>query len=118
MILVQVLQFKIKRSVDDGGLSINCFLQMDQLSKSQAKWLEPLQSWILTAKNMGKIAISGSLQEKRVLASKVFGSNLVLDCKKARGYCVKPWSLLVEKSLTGGMVRDTGFEPVTPTVSM
>ena len=28
----------------------------------------------------------------------------VLDGKKARGYCVKPWSLLVEKSSSGGVV--------------
>jgi hypothetical protein len=46
------------------------------------------------------MAISGSLQEKMVLALKVFGSNLVLDCKKARGSCVKPWSGLVESNQT------------------
>ena len=72
--------------------------------------------WILTAKTAGEIAVSGSLQEKRVLAQKVFGSNLVLDGKKARGSCVKPWSLLVETSISGGMVRAAGFEPATPTV--
>jgi hypothetical protein len=33
---------------------------------------------------------NGSPQEKKVLAQKVFGSNLVLDCKKARGSCAKP----------------------------
>ncbi len=79
-------------------------------------WLEPFQNWIITAKNAGQIAVSGSLQEKRDLALKVFGSNLVLDCKKARGYCVKPWSTLVEKSLSGGVVRLAGLEParVTP----
>ena len=91
--------------------------QSTALLKSQTDWLEPFQNWILTARNIGQIAVSGSLQEKRVVALKIFGSNLVLDCKKARGYCVKPWSLLVEKSQTGGMVRDTGFEPVTPSVS-
>jgi hypothetical protein len=83
----------------------------------RAQWLEPFQNWILTAKNAGEIAVSGSLQEKRGLALKIFGSNLVLDCKKARGYCVKPWSLLLETSQTSGMVRDRGFEPLTPSVS-
>jgi site-specific DNA recombinase len=73
--------------------------QSDALSAGRVDWLEPFQNWILTAKNAGEIAVSGSFPEKRVLASKVFGSNLVLDCKKARGYCVKPWSLLLEKSL-------------------
>ena len=51
-------------------------------------------------------------QEKKVLALEVFGSNLVLDCKKARGSCVKPWSLLVENTSTGGVVPTTGLEPV------
>jgi len=45
-----------------------------------------------------------SLQEKRDLALKIFGSNLVLDCKKARGSCVKPWSFIPETTKTGGMV--------------
>ena len=85
--------------------------QSTALSTGRADWLEPFQRWIIAARNAGEIAVSGSLQEKRVLALEVFGSNLVLDCKKARGSCVKPWSLLVENSSSGGMVRDTGFEP-------
>jgi hypothetical protein len=79
----------------------------------RADWLEPFQNWILTARNAGEIADSDSLQQKRVLALEVFGSNLVLDCKKARGSCVKPWSLLVETSQTGGVVRAAGVEPTT-----
>ena len=67
--------------------------------------------WILTAKNAAEIAVSGSLEEKRVLAQKVFGSNLVLDSKKARGYCVNHWSPLVEKSSSGGLERVKGIEP-------
>jgi hypothetical protein len=90
--------------------------QIAALSAGRADWLEPFQKWILTAKNAGEIAVSGSLQEKRVLALEVFGSNLVLDGKKARGSCVKSWSLLVETSPCGGMVRAAGFEPATPTV--
>jgi site-specific DNA recombinase len=90
--------------------------QIAALSTGRADWLEPFQKWILTAKDAGEIAISGSLQQKRVLAQEVFGSNLVLDEKKARGSCVKPWSLLVDLSPCGGMVRAAGFEPATPTV--
>ena len=79
----------------------------------QSAWLEPLQKWILTAKNVGKTAPSHALGEKRLLALEIFGSNLVLDSKKARGYCVKPWSLLVENPPTGGMVGWQGLEPWT-----
>ena len=78
--------------------------QSSALLKNRNAWLEPFQNWILTAKTAGETIVSGSPQEKKVLAQKVFGSNLVLDCKKARGYCVKPWSALVETSQTGGMV--------------
>jgi hypothetical protein len=85
--------------------------QSTALSKGRADWLEPFQSWILTARNAGKIAVEGSPQEKKVLAQKVFGSNLVLDCKKARGSCVKPWSALVANTRSGGMVRIAGLEP-------
>jgi site-specific DNA recombinase len=87
--------------------------QSSALSRSHAPWLEPFRSWILEAKSTGQIALTGSLQEKRVLASKVFGSNLVLDCKKARGCAVKAWPLVSQKFQTGGMVGDEGFEPTT-----
>ena len=87
--------------------------QCNALLKGRADWLEPFQNWILTAKNAGEIAIKGSLQEKRVLAQQVFGSNLILDCKKARGSCTKPWSLLVEFNQTGGVVGWEGLEPST-----
>jgi hypothetical protein len=86
--------------------------QSTALSTGRANWLEPFQSWILTARNAGEIAVNGSPQERKVLAQKVFGSNLVLDCKKARGSCVKPWSFLVENSSTGGVVPTTGLEPI------
>jgi hypothetical protein len=81
------------------------------LLQNRNAWLEPFQNWILTAKNAGEIVVSGSPQEKKALAQKVFGSNLVLDCKKARGSCVKPWSSLLETSQTGGVVPSVGIEP-------
>ena len=48
--------------------------QSTALLKGRANWLEPFQSWILTARNAGEIAVSGSHQEKRVLAQQVFAS--------------------------------------------
>ena len=79
----------------------------------KATWLEPFQKWILTARNAAEIAVSSSLQQKRVLALEVFGSNLVLDRKKARGSCVEPWPLIPENTSTGGMVGWPGLEPGT-----
>jgi site-specific DNA recombinase len=83
--------------------------QSTALMKGRADWLEPFQNWILTARNAGETIVNGSLQQKRVLAKQVFGSNLVLDCKKARGSCVKPWSLLVENSSSGGVEPRVGI---------
>jgi hypothetical protein len=37
-------------------------------------------------------------ENKRFLAQKVFGSNLILVCKKARDSCLKSWSAFVENS--------------------
>jgi hypothetical protein len=72
--------------------------QAKALQQGHVVWLEPFKEWILTAKDAGQIALTGSLGDKRGLAKKVFGSNLVLDCKKARGCAEKPWSFLPENS--------------------
>jgi site-specific DNA recombinase len=76
-------------------------------------WLEPFREWLKTARTIGEIASHGSPQEKKAVASKIFGSNLYLDNKKARGYCLKQWSLLVENSSSGGVVPAEGVEPTT-----
>jgi hypothetical protein len=74
-------------------------------------WLEPFTEWIQTARTLGKIAEMGSPKEKKAIASKVFGSNLFLDSKKARGCSLKPWSLLSENPSFLEMVRARGLEP-------
>ena len=89
--------------------------QKDACLAGRADWLEPFQNWILTARNAGEIAMKGSLPEKRGLALKVFGSNLVLDGKKARGSCVNPWSHLLDNSSSGGVVRTAGLESAPST---
>ncbi len=76
-------------------------------------WLEPFKEWVATAQTLSEIAQSGSPQAKKRVAVQVFGSNLFLDSKKARGSCIKPWSLLVEKPLSGGVVPRLGLEPRT-----
>ena len=67
-------------------------------------WLEPFKEWIQTAQILGKIAQHGSPKERKAVTVKVYGSNLFLDSKKARGDALKPWSLLLEQPLDGGMV--------------
>jgi hypothetical protein len=46
--------------------------QSSALLKGRADWLEPFQNWILTARNVGEIAIEGSPQEKKFLRKSVW----------------------------------------------
>jgi site-specific DNA recombinase len=85
--------------------------QIAALEQGRNVWLEPFKKWINEAKNAGKTITSGALHEKKVLASKIFGSNLLLDRKKARGSASKPWSLLLENSSCSEVVRERGLEP-------
>ena len=87
--------------------------QIKALEDNHEAWLEPFKKWILTAKNMEKTATTGTRHEKKVIAQKVFGSNLFLDSKKARGSSLKPWSFLQNPHDFLEMVRSAGVEPTT-----
>lgn len=82
--------------------------ECDALSRGGNAWLEPFKEWISTAQTLGEVARTGSLTAKKVLARKVFGSNLVLREKKASGEAVKPWATLAKTAtgLTGAEVFD------------
>ena len=76
-------------------------------------WIEPFKKWVNNAKTLGEIALPGSPKERETVASEVFGLNLFLNTKKARGYCIKRWSLILENDQTGGVVPAGGIEPPT-----
>jgi hypothetical protein len=57
-------------------------------------WLEQFRDWVSEAQRVGEIAVSDALTERAALAKKIFGSNLVLAGKKARGVAVNPWALI------------------------
>jgi hypothetical protein len=66
--------------------------------------LEPVREWIILAETAAKIATGSDLCTKKVLARKIFGSNLVLETKKARGYALIPWAFLLEKEACSSVV--------------
>ncbi len=72
--------------------------QISRCERERYPWLEPFKEWIETASSLGKIAETGSRHEKKVLAQKVFGSNLALRDKQAHGKAVERWSLLQNRS--------------------
>ncbi len=76
-------------------------------------WLEPFKEWVNTAQTLSEIAEIGSPQEKKRVAVQVFGSNLFLDSRKARGCAAKPWSFIPENRSLVEMVGWPGLEPGT-----
>ena len=65
-----------------------------RFEQKQNDWLEPFGEWINEAANAAKIARDTNLFDKKVLASKIFGSNLILENKKARGSAQNQWAAL------------------------
>ncbi len=76
-------------------------------------WLEPMREWIIEAKNVPFVADGNDLEAKRVLALKIFSSNLTLKDKKVRGEGINAWSALRAAALSRGWERDTEVESVS-----
>ncbi len=70
--------------------------EIAELEMKPDGWLERFRDWILEAQRVGEHAESPVLTERATTAKKIFGSNLVLDGKKARGVAENPWALIPE----------------------
>ena len=114
--------------------------KLSKLMLSQNLWLEPMKKWIETAVSICKIANSNDLIAKKSLCLDIFGSNLVLENKKARVRVLEPqfspqknrWVLLRKTVISQtkqalsrpsvqfcpDLVGDIGFEPITSSTSM
>ena len=84
-----------------------------RFEQKQNGWLEPMKEWINEAANAAKIARDTNLFNKKVLALKIFGSNLVLENKKARGSTQNVWAALCAAPSCPNVVPAGGFEPPT-----
>ncbi len=87
--------------------------QILRFQQSQNAWLEPFKNWIMEATNVANIARGGDLNEKKVLALKIFGSNLTLLDKKACSTALNQSSALWADSPSRDWEPKTGLEPVT-----
>ena len=68
------------------------------LEANAAVWLEPMREWINEAQALDGIAQSQNYPSKKSSLQKVFGSNLTLHARKARGVPQNQWfSLLAAK---------------------
>ncbi len=111
--------------------------QMTNLELQQNGWLEPMEEWIKEAQNIGAIARNDDLVAKKVIAKKIFGSNLRLGGQTvivqpiveggniSKNWGQTQWTALIaahqrvtehspqiDESLILG--RLTGIEPVSP----
>ena len=95
--------------------------QIVRLEADATAWLQPLRNWITEAQSLNEIATSGDSDAQKSSLQKIFGSNLTLTARKARGTAVSPWSFVSpakqktpEFSSRGPVVRRVGFEPTKP----
>jgi DNA invertase Pin-like site-specific DNA recombinase len=65
--------------------------KISSLEQNGNCWLEPMREWIKKAAKAAKIARGKDLFAKKALASEIFGSNLRLENKKARGCALAPY---------------------------
>ena len=92
--------------------------KMARIEQKQNDWLEPMKEWIKVATTLVKIARDSNLLEKKVAAKEIFGSNLRLAAREARGNPILPYEaarcaaeLVGKKSESLILVGREGFEP-------
>ncbi len=65
--------------------------QIVRLERAPAAWVEPTRNWIADASTLDKIAESEDLLSKKSSLQKIFGLNLSLHAREARGIPALPW---------------------------
>jgi len=69
--------------------------QVLKFERNAAHWLEPLREWIKDASMLDEIAKAEDLSLKKSSLQKIFGSNLTLNAREARGTPKPHWFSLV-----------------------
>ena len=80
-----------------------------RLQHTQTSWLEPMKTWVKEASGVEQIARGEDKNAKKVLAQKIFGSNLTLSHKIARGDAREPWAALRAAPTSRKLERETKF---------
>ena len=94
--------------------------QIARLKRDFTAWLQPLREWINEGLKLNEIAQNTDPPTKKISLQKIFGSNLTLQSREARGVPRNQWfSLATAKEnsekldVSTLLVRDEGFEPPT-----
>ena len=92
-----------------------------RLERNAAVWLEPMRAWLKDASLLDEAAQSKDLLSKKSSLQKIFGSNLTLHAREARGVPENPWRSVAaaterasETDLVSSLVPGVGLEPTRP----
>ena len=95
--------------------------QIHLLERDAARWLEPMRKWLIEASCLAEAAQSNDLPSRKSYLQKIFGSNLTLHSREARGTPQNQWfylhqakSELSELGFIPSMVPGVGIEPTRP----
>ena len=102
--------------------------QVVRLERNVSRWLQPLKDWIKDALMLEKIAETGTLESKKSVLLKIYGSNPVLKNSQIVSVPIPPYNTLLaarkiffenekrpsqnQESLL--MAESIGFEPMSP----
>ena len=96
--------------------------QIGKLEQAPTLWVEPVRNWILDASRLGEIAKSEDYASKKLPLQKIFGLNLSLHVREARGMPFIHWRELHSARAKSGKIPMglilepmAGIEPATPT---
>ena len=88
------------------------------LERDATRWLEPMRKWITEAQMLNEIAQSNDLPSRKSYLQKIFGSNLTLHSREARGTPQNQWFSLAtakenlsESNLISTLAEGVGVEP-------
>ncbi len=94
-----------------------------RLEHTPTAWVEPVRNWIQDASRLDEMAKSKDLPAKKSALRKVFGLNLSLHAREARGIPALPWRELHSAKMHLGktglisiLEPMVGIEPTTPTL--
>ena len=90
--------------------------QILKFQQTKNAWLEPFKNWIVEAANAANTARGEDLNAKKVLAQKIFGSNLKLTDKIVYCKALNPWAALCAAPLTRESEPKVGIEPTARTL--
>ena len=68
--------------------------QIARLERTPSAWIEPARSWIRDASMLDEIAKNFDLPSKKTSLQKIFGLNLTLQSREARGIALDQWAEL------------------------